>query len=136
MPAEGKFEVGFADVGFCCGGFKVEEGVEVQVRGEFVCHIESESEEGVVIGTSCITFLSLTSRLTITRKERLKRMFPRTSFNCIKLSRNLARRLQLRCFATTSEKTIPLAFDLHLPPSKSEFSSTQQYPAIILMHGV
>ena len=43
VPAEGEFAVGAADVGLCCSGLKVEEGVEIQVRGQFACH-DAESE--------------------------------------------------------------------------------------------
>jgi hypothetical protein len=42
-----------------------------------------------------------------------------------------------RCLSSAApNQTIQLAYDLHLPPSKAQYSPSQQTPAIILMHGV
>ena len=45
-------------------------------------------------------------------------------------------RPQCRCLATDRKDTIPLAYDLHLPPSKAEYDPAQPTPAVVLMHGV
>jgi hypothetical protein len=37
---------------------------------------------------------------------------------------------------STTVPIVPLSFDLHLPPSKEEYSSSQKAPAVVLMHGV
>src|SRR5947207_595883 len=49
--------------------------------------------------------------------------------------KSLTRLIQWRCLSTGSQ-TIPLAYDLHLPPSKARYSQSQPIPAVILLHGV
>jgi hypothetical protein len=37
---------------------------------------------------------------------------------------------------STAAPIVPLSFDLHLPASKQQYSSSQKIPAVVLTHGV
>jgi hypothetical protein len=64
-------------------------------------------------------------------------MLARTGLNAGRLlCRGPAFRIAGMRWQSTTAPTVPLSFDLHLPPSKDEYSSAQKAPAVVLMHGV
>lgn len=64
-------------------------------------------------------------------------MLTRTGLNAGRLfCRGLPFRIASIRSQSTTAPIVPLSFDLHLPPSKEEYSSSQKAPAVVLMHGV